>query len=352
VRMRRLMLVAFFAPALASCTPTSAPPPTGQSAPPPAQPASPAVPEAKVLSGHAGNVRELAFSADGKTLVSSADYKVDKTAIVWDVTSGKPRSNVTGGDEGIWSVAVSPDGKTLATGALRLKLWDTATGKESAVIREGVPNGNAEAFSPDGQTLAYGTHTNQVILWDVSAGKSYATWGEGIGRSVAAVAFAPDGKALASGDFEGQVKLWDVAQGKERHTLSGHAHDITRLAFSPDGQLLASGDEFGTVKLWNVATGKELGDLEGSKTEIWALAFTQDGGLLVVGNKGDVRYKSPGRLTFWDVKTRRPRATVPGETHTGAAALSPDGRLLAAGAFDNSIKIWEVARLLEGHKAE
>jgi WD40 repeat protein len=299
----------------------------------------------KVLKGHTGNVRQLAFSADGKTLASAGDHNVDKTAIVWDMATSKARITVAE-EHGVWSLAISPDGKTLATGSLRLTLWNAGTGKEIAVIKEGSPNGNGEAFSPDGKILAYGTDTNRAILWDLSANKPQLEL-KGHPHSVVCTAFSANGKVLVSGDHEGWVKLWDLPGGMERHTIKAHDERVTRVAISPNGQLLATGSEFGTAKLWDTATGKELANLKGIDTDVLALAFTPDSNFLLVGSRGNSRSKTPGRLALGDVKTHKLRATIPGDTHTGAAALTADGKLLAAGQFDNSIKVWEMARILE-----
>jgi WD40 repeat protein len=170
---------------------------------------------------------------------------------------------------GIQALAVSPDGKAVATvyhsslaDDLRsgtAKVWDTATGKEIASLR--VPN-----------------------------------------RLIHGLAFAPDGKTLATGvgyyDTPGAVWLWDVPTGKLRTALDGHAGPVRAVAFSGDGKLLASGDEKGIVKIWDPAEGKERASFPTTmySDPVLALAVTADGKTLATGTGGQY-----GRVKIWDV---------------------------------------------------
>ena len=94
------------------------------------------------------------------------------------------------------------------------------------------------AFSPDGKTVASGSADQSIKLWDVAGGKNTATL-KGHTDFVQSVAFSPDGKTLASGSRDKTVNLWDVASGKTTATLKGHTDRVWSVAFSPDGKTLA-----------------------------------------------------------------------------------------------------------------
>jgi WD40 repeat protein len=163
--------------------------------------------------------------------------------------------------EAVNSVAFSPDGKTLASGAgsgllwsndNTVRLWRVSDGKLLNTL-EGHTNWvRSVAFSPDGKTLASGSDDNTVRLWRVSDGKLRRTLEglEGHTNNVMSVAFSPDGKTLASGSVDNTVRLWRVSDRKLRRTLEGHTDWVNSVAFSPDGTRLASGSDDNTVRLW------------------------------------------------------------------------------------------------------
>jgi WD40 repeat protein len=136
-----------------------------------------------------------------------------------------------------------------------ITLWDVPSGRARAHLdnTRSIAQGSifSVAFSPDGKTLASGSLDGQIELWEVATGKLQATL-KGHEDDVQSVAFSPDGKTLASASHDGTVKLWDVASGKEQATLSGHHFWVWSVAFSPDGKTLASGSYDRTVKLWDV----------------------------------------------------------------------------------------------------
>ncbi|KAK4456332.1 WD40-repeat-containing domain protein, partial [Cladorrhinum samala] len=123
-----------------------------------------------------------------------------------------------------------------------IRLWDAATGTHQQTLEGHSGYVYTVAFSPDGKTLASGSEDNTIRLWDAATGTHQQTL-EGHSGSVWAVAFSPDGKTLASGSDDDTIRLWDAATGTHQQTLKGHSNDITRqsdyvrvIAFSPDGK--------------------------------------------------------------------------------------------------------------------
>jgi WD40 repeat protein len=246
----------------------------------------------------------------------------------------EPMAMLDGRTAWLWSVAFTPDGKTLATGSWHdeVTLWDLDTGKEKATLKEAF--GYVIAFTPDSKTLATGTAERGVVkLWDVCSGK-LVTELKGDNGPVHAVAFSSNGKTLATSCYDGTVKLWDLTTNKERATLGKAKRVVHSLAFSPDDKIVASGDGK-LVNLWNAAQGDALATLKGHDGDVNSLAFTADGKILASGS-------SDGAVRLWDVAKRKHLATLGGSDGVTSVAVSPDGKALAA-ACESTLKIWDLS---------
>ncbi|MGB6297060.1 MAG: AAA-like domain-containing protein [Rivularia sp. (in: cyanobacteria)] len=139
------------------------------------------------------------------------------------------------------------------------------------------------AFSPDGKTLASGSWDNTIKLWNISSGKIISSL-DGHLAPVSSVAFSPDGKTLATGSVDKTIKLWNISSGKIISTLEGHQNIVFSVAFSPDGKTLASGSSDKTIKLWNISSGKIISTLEGDQEPVFSVAFSPDGKTLATGS--------------------------------------------------------------------
>ena len=298
--------------------------------------------ELRTLSG--GSL-SFAFSPDGKVLTSGSHG--DGTIKLWDVASGRELRTLSGAAS-VGATALSPNGKVLASvDFLTIKLLDVASGRELRSLNAGAPKW--VAFSPDGKVLASDSFPFAIKLWDVASGDELRTLSGA--DSVNAVAFSPDGKVLASGGED--IKLWDAASGRKLRTLSGGIYGADYVAFAPDGKALASSGWDNIVKLSDVASGRELRALRGHTERVISVAFSPDGKVLASGSWDKT-------IKLWDVAGsshcylpdilcrllsygREPR-TLSG--HTGwvqSVAFSPDGKVLASGSFDNTVKLWDVS---------
>ncbi|MFE5618323.1 trypsin-like peptidase domain-containing protein [Streptomyces sp. NPDC056524] len=247
------------------------------------------------------------------------------------------------------SVALSPDGHTLATvdDFRTVHLWNVATGQERDSFGTDGTSLFELKFSPDGRTLALVGSNGTVELMKISPG-GFDTHLLGVRATALSVAFSPDGRTLAVGDGDGEVHLWELASGKKIVTFSGDREAVHSLAFSTDGRTLATAGEDNTVRLWRAATGKAVATFANPTgtvptvfgehpSRLQSVAFSPDGRTLAAG-------ASTPTVWLWDLKTGRLRTSFSG--YTGAVldvAFSRDGRTLATGGSDNTVRLWEVA---------
>ena len=249
------------------------------------------------LAGHRDRVQAVAFARDGAWLVSGSD---DRTLRVWDVRARR-LLRVIGALGRVQRLAVLREPTHVATtcfpGDERLvRVWDIATGATVRTLRGHSGPARSVAASPDGSRIASGAFVGDLRLWDAATGQPLATFGREHGNDTLAMAYAPDGGRIATGSWDRTVRLWDAGSCEPLAELRGHLHPVVALAFAPDGQTLASGDVSGAVKLWDLLSQRELLTLRHG-APVNTLAFAPDGRLLVSG--GD-----DGRVRLWEAGER------------------------------------------------
>ncbi|MGE0211497.1 MAG: hypothetical protein AB7S41_07370 [Parvibaculaceae bacterium] len=299
--------------------------------------------------GHMSLIRSIAFTPDGRRLISASD---DKTIRIWDLETGKSvatlRGEVGDGDPGkVLSIAVSPDGRLLAAGGrlkteglndFPIRLYDIESGQIVGLFRGHQDAILSLSFSPDGSTLASGAADDVAVVWNVESRQPLARL-EGHKGDVNIVRFNADGSRLYTGSDDRTVGIWDAASGGRLATLEGHQDLVLSLAVSASDGTLASGGFDRTIRLWNGDTGESLGTLEGGMSNIMGLSFSPDGRKLLTGAGND-----PFECQVWDMEARKIGLTYRGHDNVVfATAISPDGRLAAtAGGSVNEIQVWEL----------
>ncbi len=254
------------------------------------------------------------------------------------------------------TVALSPDGKTIAVGGgdgvLHLRSLrrlheapTTLRGHEQMIW--------SIAFSPDGQTLASSGHDRTIRLWSLDDPALNPITLHGHASMVFAVAFSPDGQTLASGSLDQTVRLWNLRQPEtEPLVLRGHAGSVNAVAFSPDGNLLASGSSDQTIRLWDVQRLEpEPLTLRGHAGGVNALAFSPEGQTLISGG-------ADGNLNIWRLSDpASPAFTLRGHAEPVlSVSVSPDGQFAASGSWDKSVRLWNLHNpgaepvVLQGHE--
>ena len=304
--------------------------------------------ELRCFKGHTAGIRAVAFTHDGKRIVSGSE---DGTVRIWGFRTGAPVGSLAGYSGEALSAAFGPEGRRLASGESdgNVRLWDAETGKVFGTLKGHTAPVWCVAFSPDGRHLASTSDDSTLRLWDAKTRAKLRVLVLGGGR-VHSAAFSPDGRYLASG-IGRFVRLWHVGSAKMAHELEGHTGSVRRVAFSPDGRYLASGaySSDGTVRLWDVETGDALRVLAGHD-RVYSVGFSPDGRRLASGGGHGVG--------LWDVGTGAAIRMLKCSRLVAfySVAFGPDASLLASGSTDGIVRLWDTgsgAELgrLEGHRS-
>jgi WD40 repeat protein len=254
------------------------------------------------------------------------------------------------------AAALAPDGKALAVGNYQfIALLDTTTGRELRRLPGAFSGAQSLAFSPDGKFLAAVNSSNRIQLWDLAAGKSLHQIAPRDNRSrPISIAFSADGKTLAVGheNFNqqgGAVTIYD-ASGKDLRNLDVLQNYRVFGALSADGKRVLTWGQYidrvggganqthgRTIQLWNLDDGKELKKFVIDQNNVASAALSPDGKTVAATSGGATVY-------LFDVESGKELRRVAGRRGLGGALLfSADGKRLAAGGFDGTAQVWDVA---------
>jgi WD40 repeat protein len=308
------------------------------------------------LQGHTGPVGRVSLGADGRLLASSS---WDGTIRLWEMPGGQPLATLKGHTGAVYDVALSRDGRLLASSGedATVRLWEVPGGQPLATLQGHAGPVYGVALSADGRLVTSGGKDATVRLWESGSRRLLATL-HGLSSGVWGVALSADGRLVASGSSDGLVRLWEANTGRLLATLHGHTGGVWGVALSADGRLLVSGGEGGTIRMWEVPGGRLLATLEIHTGPVYGVAMNADAWLLASGGQdgtvrlwslADVRDREQTMLGMTDASSPRLLTTLRGHTNAvWAVALSADGRLLASGSLDGTVRLWSVADLRPG----
>ncbi len=239
-----------------------------------------------LLKGHTNAVTSLAFSPDGRLLLSGSG---DKNAILWDISQKRQLHTLHGHTDRLYAVAFTPDSKRVVTGSddHTLRLWRARDGGLIATLKGHTDKVRAVAISPQDGTIASGSVDNTIRLFNGRTGrfiKILANQGTGVGS----LSFSPDGHYLVSGIGTGGIgndcHVWSIPDGREITSYKGHDNIVLATAISPDGRWVATGGgDNQEIHLWSLRDGKLRSRLRGVGASIWAVGFGADGKTLAWG---------------------------------------------------------------------
>ena len=255
----------------------------------------------------------------------------------WFVAGGQHDefATLSGHTGGVFSLALAPDGTTVATGGGdgTVRLWTLANQRQRAVLKGHTGRVHAVAWSPDGATLATGGEDKSIRLWNANTGEEITVWAQ-MSKPIRGLAISRDGKTLAAA-VDRDVHVWQLNNRHEQKVLSGHRQFISGLAFLPGGLELATFASDKTVRIWDVTNGRQLASMPGPFGHCYGLVVSTDGKTIAcVGG---------GRVHLYDARSRQALEPVePGAHILCGAAISPDGRLLAIGSQDHVVVLWDI----------
>ena len=347
----------------------------------------------KSVAGHQGDVRDIAFSPDGHRFASAG--LADTSITIWDTDNATPIARLKGHTDGVWSIKFSPDGSKIISSSSdgSVRLWDVADGRELHAFWGHTGQVTAAVFSTDGRRIISCDVRAVLKTWDVDA-KPIDTVLRGHAKAVRGLAVTSGTPPLCySADIDRTIKKWDLTTGVSLDTYTNPKMS-SALALCPHDDVLAASTE-DSVLLIDTRTGQRLQSIPTKIQYCYCMAFSPDGKwLAALGHKGEVEVWSvvdhrlnpakewmietvglPGSLVFspdsrwlavsdgtavtvWDHSTANKLRQIgknvplptPPATNTStqprlpppvALAISPNGKIIAAGTWRDRLEWWD-----------
>jgi WD40 repeat protein len=285
---------------------------------------------------HAGWVDAIAFSADGKKIVTASG---DHSAGLWNALTGSEIAFLEH-DDWVGSAAISRRGDRVATGSddCTARVWDAVTGKMLAIVRH--DNWvRSVAFLDDGRLLMSASGDGTVGVWNAHSGDAVARLTHGDWVRTADVA----AHRIVSGSDDCTARVWNAISGEELQRLV-HNGPVRWVKFSPDGNLIATASDDRTARVWNAWDGAELARVTHSES-VGVATFNFDGSRVATASDDH-----SGRV--FDASTGAEIALLQHEDVVWSVAFSPDGARVVTGSDDHTARVWvsdtgeELARIV------
>jgi len=284
------------------------------------------------LSGHANMVWDVLVTQDGRRIVSASN---DRTAKVWDVSSGSELFTLRGHKAYVCSISIASDSHRVATGAMdgEVIVWGLRNAEQLATFNHGSDDAKV-SWRPYADGLITGGADGCLRMWravdatEVSRMPLHS-------RPILEVACMRDNRRVVSVSADQTVRMCDIDELRCLQVFAGHTGDVNSVAITPDERFLvsASGDQ--TLRIWALETGLCSRILCGHDEVVWRVAISPDGRILASGSGDDT-------VRLWDLETGKLLQTLPHPDCIAAVTFSQtDGRLVV-GCDDAKIYLYRI----------
>jgi len=269
----------------------------------------------------------------------------DGSLQLWEIESGKQIGDDwrdDGDHAAVRTIALSPNGKTVASGSKdgKVRLWDVETKKVVAKWTGRTYGVGSLCWSVDGERVVSGSDDGTITVWDVERGDTVLGPIKTGHHLVLAVIYSPDTTKIATGGYDEYVfKIWDAKTGNLLSTIK-HAPEIWSLAWTSDQKKFFTGS-LRSIRIFDTATWQEIAILEGHTDTVYSLSLFQNDRLLASGSRDET-------ARLWNLDTNLP--VGPPLQHRNAvesAAISADGKLLVTECRDKNAYVWDIHTILK-----
>jgi len=297
------------------------------------------------------DVRGAVYLPDERRIITCS---LDGSLRLWNLLSGIQigndwRDDDDGGGGGdrrdaeVWIIALSPNGKIVASGSFdgKVRLWDVEMKKVVAKWTGHTGIVSSLCWSVDGERVVSGSRDTTMRVWDVESGDTVLGPIKTGHRYVYAVIYSPDTTKIATGGYnENALKIWDANTGNLLSTINHDSQDFS-LAWTSDQKKIIFGDNNGSIRIFDTATWHQIAILEGHTWVVHSLSLFQNDRLLASAS-----WDKTARL--WNLDTNLP--VGPPIQHEGSVrdvAISADGKQLVTGCNDNNAYVWDIHTTLK-----